>query len=30
VPQIEENFASLKQLHYSADELHAIDAIVGK
>jgi L-glyceraldehyde 3-phosphate reductase len=30
VPQIEENFASLKQLHFSADELHAIDAIVGK
>ena len=28
VPQIEENVAALRQLHFSADELHAIDAIV--
>jgi len=29
VPQIEENVDALKQLHFSADELRAIDKIVG-
>ena len=29
VPQIEENVAALKQLHFSADELRVIDGIVG-